>query len=54
LRTKAALESAQARGFPVWLEVDIKAGRGVFKSFPARQDLPPSINEGLVVELYSR
>lgn len=54
LRTKAALESAQARGFPVWLEVDIKAGKGVFKSFPARQDLPPSINEGLVVELYSR
>ena len=54
LRTKAALEAAESRGFPVWLEVDVKAGKGVFKSYPAREDLPPSINEGLVVELYSR
>jgi len=54
LRTKAALAAAEGRGFPEWLEVDIKSGRGVFKSYPARQDLPSSINEGLVVELYSR
>lgn len=54
LRTKAAMEAAEARGFPEWIEVDIKAAKGVFKAFPARQDLPPSINEGLVVELYSR
>ena len=54
LRTKGALEAAEARGFPIWIEVDAKAGKGTFKSFPAREDLPPSINEGLVVELYSR
>jgi small subunit ribosomal protein S4 len=54
LRTKAALDAAEGRGFPEWLEVDIKSGRGVFKNYPARQDLPSSINEGLVVELYSR
>lgn len=54
LRSKAALDAAESRGFPEWLEVDIKAGKGVFKSYPAREDLPPSINEGLVVELYSR
>ena len=54
LRTKAAMEAAESRGFPVWLEVDVKAGKGIFKSYPAREDLPPSINEGLVVELYSR
>jgi len=54
LRTKAALEAAEARGLPVWIELDVKAGRGIFKSYPAREDLPPSINEGLVVELYSR
>ena len=36
------------------IEVDAKAGKGVFKSYPALKDLPPSINEGLVVELYSR
>jgi small subunit ribosomal protein S4 len=54
LRTKAALEAAESRNFPAWIEVDVKAGKGVFKSLPAREDLPPSMNEGLVVELYSR
>lgn len=54
LRTKGALEAAESRGFPEWLDVDVKAGKGVFKSYPAREDLSPSINEGLVVELYSR
>lgn len=54
LRTKAALEAAESRNFPEWLEVDAKAAKGTFKSYPAREELPPSINEGLVVELYSR
>jgi len=54
LRTKAALEAAESRGFPEWLEVDAKAAKGLFKAYPAREDLPPSVNEGLVVELYSR
>jgi small subunit ribosomal protein S4 len=54
LRTKAALEAADSRGFPEWLEVNAKEGRGVFKAFPAREELPASLNEGLVVELYSR
>lgn len=54
LRTKAALEAADSRGFPEWLEMNAKEGRGVFKAFPAREELPSSLNEGLVVELYSR
>lgn len=54
LRTKAALDAAEARGFPEWLEVDIKNGKGIFKNYPVREDLPSSINEALVVELYSR
>ena len=54
LRVKAALEAAESRGFPVWLDVDIKAGKGTFKSLPAREDLSATLNEGLVVELYSR
>lgn len=54
LRIKAAMEAAESRGFPEWIEVDTKAGKGVFKAYPAREDLPPSIKEGLVVELYSR
>lgn len=54
LRVKAALEAATSRGFPEWLEVDAKAGKGVFKAYPQRTELPPTINENLVVELYSR
>ena len=54
LRVKAALEAAESRGFPEWLEVDVKAGRGVFKAFPQRAELPATLNEGLVVELSSR
>lgn len=54
LRSKAAIEAAESRGLPEWLEVDVKAGKGVFKAFPARDDLSSTINEGLVVELYSR
>ncbi|MBA3032856.1 MAG: 30S ribosomal protein S4 [Gammaproteobacteria bacterium] len=54
LRTKAALEAAESRGFPEWIEVDVKAGKGTFKAYPARDELPPTIKEGLVVELYSR
>ena len=54
LRVKAALEAADGRGFPEWLEVDAKSGKGVFKAYPQRAELPATINESLVVELYSR
>ena len=54
LRVKAALEAAGARGYPEWIEVDVKAGKGVFKAYPQRAELPATLNEGLVVELYSR
>ncbi|MDR2031630.1 MAG: 30S ribosomal protein S4 [Azoarcus sp.] len=54
LRVKAALEANGGRGFPAWVEVDAKAGKGAFKAYPARDELPPTINESLVVELYSR
>jgi small subunit ribosomal protein S4 len=54
LRVKAALDAAESRGFPEWLEVDAKAGKGTLKAFPQRADLPSTINESLVVELYSR
>jgi small subunit ribosomal protein S4 len=54
LRIKGAVEAAEQRGFPEWLEVDVKAMKGVFKSAPQRSDLPATINESLVVELYSK
>jgi small subunit ribosomal protein S4 len=54
LRIKGALEAAEQRGFPEWLEVDVKGLKGTFKSRPQRDELPATINESLVVELYSK
>lgn len=54
LRIKSALEAAAQRGFPEWLEVDVKAFKGTFKAKPQRDELPATINESLVVELYSK
>ncbi len=54
LRVKAAAEAAESRGFPEWLEVDTKALKGTFKSLPARADMPTTINESMIIELYSK
>jgi small subunit ribosomal protein S4 len=54
LRVKAALQAAEQRGFPEWVEVDSKAMKGTYKSKPQRSELPASINEHLIVELYSK
>ena len=54
LRIKGALVAAEQRGFPEWLEVDVKALKGTFKAKPQRDELPATINESLVVELYSK
>lgn len=54
LRIKAAAEAAESRGRAEWIEVDTKALKGTFKARPQRSELPSSINESLVVELYSK
>ena len=54
LRIKAACEAAEGRGFPEWIEVDVKALKGTFKALPQRSELPSTINESMVVELYSK
>lgn len=54
LRIKGALEAAEQRGFPEWISVDVKALKGTFKAKPQREELPATINESLVVELYSK
>jgi small subunit ribosomal protein S4 len=54
LRIKASLEAAGQRGIPEWLDVDVKAMKGTFKTVPERNDLPSEINESLVVALYSK
>ena len=53
-RIQEALELAQRRGVPEWLEVQAEAFSGTVKAFPARADLTMPINEKLVVELYSK
>ena len=54
LRIKGAVEAAEGRGFPEWVEVDVKGLKGTFKAMPQRAELPPTINESLVIELYSK
>jgi small subunit ribosomal protein S4 len=54
LRLKASLSAAEQRGFPEWLDVDAKAMKGTFKAQPQRSELPATINEHLIVELYSK
>jgi small subunit ribosomal protein S4 len=54
LRIKAAAEAADSRGIPEWMEVDTKALKGKFKALPARTELPSTVNESLIIELYSK
>ena len=54
VRIQEALDLAQRRGVPDWLEVSSEAFTGRVKAIPARADLTMPINEKLVVELYSK
>ncbi|MBB1330708.1 30S ribosomal protein S4 [Pseudoalteromonas sp. SR43-7] len=53
-RIIAALELAEQREKPTWVEVDGKKLEGSFKRLPERSDLSADINEQLIVELYSK
>ncbi|WP_260259961.1 30S ribosomal protein S4 [Vibrio intestinalis] len=53
-RIKAALEVAEQREKPTWIEVDTSKMEGTFKRMPERSDLSADINEQLIVELYSK
>ena len=48
------MEIAKQRGIPSWLEVDQKNFKGILKSLPMREDLPATIKEQMIVELYSK
>ena len=54
LRIKGAVEAAEARGIPDWIEVDFKNMKGKLKALPARSELPSTINERMIIELYSK
>jgi small subunit ribosomal protein S4 len=53
-RIVEALEQAERRGVPEWLEMNREAFSARVKALPARADLTMPINEKLVVELYSK
>lgn len=50
----AAMEAAHSRMIPAWLSLDRAAVRGSVNALPTREQLPPTIKEQLIVELYSR
>lgn len=53
-RIQEAMELAQRRGVPEWLEVTPESFSGRMKALPTRADLTLPVNEKLVVELYSK
>jgi small subunit ribosomal protein S4 len=53
-RIQEAMELAQRRGVPEWLEATPETFSGRMKALPTRTDLTLPVNEKLVVELYSK
>jgi small subunit ribosomal protein S4 len=53
-RVIAAMDGAQRRGVPDWVEVDQESFAGTIKVLPTRNDITTPINEKLIVELYSK
>jgi small subunit ribosomal protein S4 len=53
-RIAEAMALAEQIGFPDWVDVNQTKFEGIFKAVPGRSELPPDINEQLVVELYSK
>ena len=53
-RIAEAMALAEQIGLPDWVEVNHTKFEGIFKALPDRSELPPDINEQLVVELYSK
>lgn len=49
-----ALKTVSRRGIPSWLEVEPENFRGIIKALPAREELPSTIREQLIVEFYSK
>jgi small subunit ribosomal protein S4 len=49
-----ALEALPRRGLAPWLDLDKTKYSGVFKAYPAREEMNIPVQEQLVVELYSK
>jgi small subunit ribosomal protein S4 len=53
-RIADSLNMAKQKGVVDWINLDENKLEAVFRNVPERADLPPDINEQLVVELYSK
>jgi small subunit ribosomal protein S4 len=53
-RITDSINLAKTRGIADWISLDENKLEATFKNVPERTDLPPDINEQLVVELYSK
>jgi small subunit ribosomal protein S4 len=53
-KIQRAMDAAQQRGIPEWLELDRDRMQVTIKALPSRDQVPESIEEQLVVELYSK
>lgn len=53
-RIVSAVEAADRRPRPSWLEMEKKSWKGTVKGAPVREELTLPINEQLIVELYSK
>lgn len=49
-----ALEAAEQRGIPEWLEVDTEKKVGVVHALPTREQIPVKVQDQLIIEHYSR
>ena len=52
--SKAHLDAAESRGWPVWMTVDKAEFKAVIDHVPTREEIAPVVNEQLIVELYSK
>ncbi|HAL92874.1 MAG TPA: 30S ribosomal protein S4 [Verrucomicrobia bacterium] len=52
--SKAHLDAAESRGWPVWMNVDKAEYKAVIDHVPTREEIAPVVNEQLIVELYSK
>jgi len=48
------METAEGRGIVGWLRLDKTACKGEILHVPSREELAPTVNEQLIVELYSK
>jgi small subunit ribosomal protein S4 len=51
---KESLTKAEHRGFPAWVEIDVKDLKGKILHLPSREEIALPVQEQLIIELYSK